>query len=78
MAHGVVSGLGWAQRDGGSIEEIRPGDIVWFSPGEKHWHGATPTTGMTHVAIAEKLDGSPVTWMEKVTDEQYGPGPAAS
>ncbi|WP_131114326.1 (R)-mandelonitrile lyase [Lichenihabitans psoromatis] len=74
----VVSGLGWAQRDGGSIEEIRPGDIVWFSPGEKHWHGATPTTAMTHVAIAEKLEGSPVTWMEKVTDEQYGPGPAAS
>ncbi|UDL94003.1 cupin domain-containing protein [Lichenihabitans sp. PAMC28606] len=74
----VVSGLGWAQRDGGSIEEIRPGDIVWFSPSEKHWHGATPTTAMTHVAIAEKREGSPVSWMEKVTDEQYGPGPAAS
>ncbi|GAA3109328.1 cupin domain-containing protein [Rhizobium viscosum] len=67
----VVSGLGWAQREGGPIEEIRPGDIVWFAPGEKHWHGATPTTAMSHIAIAEKLNGSPVDWMEKVTDEQY-------
>ena len=67
----VTSGLGWAQRDGGPIEEIRPGDIVWFAPGEKHWHGATPTTAMTHIAIAEKLNGSPVDWLEKVTDEQY-------
>jgi quercetin dioxygenase-like cupin family protein len=69
----VTSGLGWVQRDGGPVEEIRPGDIVWFAPGEKHWHGATSTTAMTHIAIAEKLNGSPVDWMEKVTDEQYLP-----
>ncbi|MGO4194205.1 cupin domain-containing protein [Rhizobium sp. YAF28] len=67
----VVSGLGWAQREGGPIEEIRPGDIIWFAPGEKHWHGATAGTAMSHIAIAEKLNGSPVDWMEKVTDEQY-------
>jgi quercetin dioxygenase-like cupin family protein len=67
----VTSGLGWVQREGGPVEEIRPGDIVWFTPGEKHWHGATSTTAMTHIAIAEKLNGSPVEWMEKVTDEQY-------
>ena len=67
----VTSGLGWVQREGGPVEEIRPGDIVWFAPGEKHWHGATSTTAMTHIAIAEKLNGSPVEWMEKVTDEQY-------
>ena len=67
----VVSGCGWVQREGGPIEEIRPGDVVWFAPGEKHWHGATETTGMSHVAIAEKLDGKAVDWMEKVTDEQY-------
>jgi quercetin dioxygenase-like cupin family protein len=67
----VTSGLGWVQRDGGPVEEIRPGDIVWFAPGEKHWHGATSTTALTHVAIAEKLNGSPVDWLEKVTDEQY-------
>jgi quercetin dioxygenase-like cupin family protein len=67
----VTSGCGWAQRDGGSIEEIRPGDVVWFPPGEKHWHGASPTTAMTHIAIQEKLNGSPVDWMEKVIDEQY-------
>ncbi|OAE97306.1 cupin [Bradyrhizobium centrolobii] len=66
----VTSGLGWVQREGGPIEQIRPGDIVWFAPGEKHWHGATPTTAMTHIAIAEKLNGSPVDWLEKVTDEQ--------
>jgi quercetin dioxygenase-like cupin family protein len=59
------------QREGGPVEEIRPGDIVWFAPGEKHWHGATSTTAMTHIAIAEKLNGNPVDWMEKVTDEQY-------
>jgi quercetin dioxygenase-like cupin family protein len=70
----VTAGLGWAQREGGSIEEIRPGDTVWFSPGERHWHGATSTTAMTHIAIAEKLNGTPVTWMEKVTDEQYRTG----
>jgi quercetin dioxygenase-like cupin family protein len=67
----VTSGLGWVQREGGPVEEIRPGDIVWFAPGEKHWHGAASTTAMTHIAIAEKLNGSPVDWMEKVTDEQY-------
>ena len=67
----VTSGRGWAQREGGSIEEIRPGDVVWFSPGEKHWHGATPTTAMTHTAIQESLNGKVVDWMEHVTDEQY-------
>lgn len=67
----VTSGCGWAQREGGPVEEIRSGDVVWFGPGEKHWHGATATTAMAHIAIQEKLNGSPVTWMEKVTDEQY-------
>jgi len=67
----VTAGCGWAQRDGGPIEEIRPGDVVWFSPGEKHWHGAAPTTAMTHIAIQEKLDGKAVDWLEKVADEQY-------
>jgi quercetin dioxygenase-like cupin family protein len=67
----VVAGCGWVQRDGGPIEEIRPGDVVWFAPDEKHWHGATETMGMTHVAIAEKLNGKAVDWMEKVTDDQY-------
>ena len=70
----VTSGLGWVQREGGPIEEIRPGDIVWFAPAEKHWHGATPATAMTHIAIAEKLNGSPVDWLEKVTDAQYAAG----
>jgi quercetin dioxygenase-like cupin family protein len=68
----VLSGAGLVQREGGPIEEIRPGDIVWFEPGEKHWHGATPATAMSHVAIAEALDGKVVDWMEKVTDQQYG------
>ena len=63
--------IGLAQHEGGQIEEIRPGDIVWFAPGEKHWHGAKPTTAMTHVAIAESLDGKAVDWLEKVTDDQY-------
>lgn len=67
----VVSGHGRVQRLGGAIEEIRPGDIVWFEPGEKHWHGAEPTTAMTHIAIAEALDGKVVDWMEQVSDEQY-------
>ena len=67
----VISGSGLAQRDGGPIEEIRPGDVVWFAPGEKHWHGATPTTAMSHIAIQEKLDGKAVEWMEKVSDQQY-------
>jgi quercetin dioxygenase-like cupin family protein len=67
----VTTGCGWAQRDGGPVEEIRPGDVVWFAPGEKHWHGATSTTAMTHIAVQEKLDGKAVEWMEKVSDEQY-------
>src|SRR4051812_20382522 len=67
----VTAGRGWAQVWSGPIEEIRPGDVVWFPPGEKHWHGATPTTVMTHIAIQEKLDGKPVEWMEHVSDEQY-------
>ena len=67
----VVSGVGRAQRLGGPVEEIRPGDVVWFPPNEKHWHGATLQTAMSHIAVQEKQDGSPVTWMEKVSDEQY-------
>ncbi|TPW31963.1 (R)-mandelonitrile lyase [Pararhizobium mangrovi] len=67
----VTAGFGRVQREGGPIEEIRPGDIVWFPAGEKHWHGASPEIAMTHIAIQEAIDGSPVTWMEKVTDEQY-------
>lgn len=65
------SGCGWVQREGGHIEEIRPGDVISFAPGEKHWHGAAPTTAMTHIAIHEALDGKPVDWMEHVSDEQY-------
>jgi quercetin dioxygenase-like cupin family protein len=68
----VIAGFGLVQREGGPIEEIRPGDIVWFPPGEKHWHGASATTGMTHIAIQESLDDKNVHWMEKVTNEQYG------
>jgi quercetin dioxygenase-like cupin family protein len=67
----VTAGYGWVQRAGGPVEEVRPGDIVWFPPGEKHWHGASPTTAMTHIAIQESLDGKVVDWMEKVGDEQY-------
>ena len=67
----VTTGLGLVQREGGPIEEIRPGDIVWFEPNEKHWHGASATTAMSHLAVQEKLNGSPVDWMEQVTDEQY-------
>ena len=67
----VTSGCGRAQREGGLIEEIRPGDVVWFPPGEKHWHGAAPTTAMTHIAIQEQLGGKAVDWLEKVRDEQY-------
>ena len=67
----VTSGCGWVQREGGSIEEIRPGDVVWFEPGEKHWHGATATTAMSHIAIQEKLNGSPVDWMEQVSETDY-------
>lgn len=68
----VTAGLGRAQREGGPVEEIRPGDIVWFAPGEKHWHGAAPGCAMTHVAIAGMQDGKAVDWLEQVTDEQYG------
>jgi quercetin dioxygenase-like cupin family protein len=67
----ITAGFGWAQREGGEIEEIRQGDVIYFSPDEKHWHGATSTTAMSHIAIQEKLNGSPVTWMEQVTEEQY-------
>ena len=67
----VTFGCGLVQKEGGPVEEIRPGDVVLFEPGERHWHGATPTTAMAHIAIQEQLDGTAVTWMEKVTDEQY-------
>jgi quercetin dioxygenase-like cupin family protein len=67
----ITSGFGWVQREGGLIEEVRPGDVVWFPPGEKHWHGATPTTAMTHIAIQEAVNGKNVDWLEKVSDEQY-------
>ncbi|MBP2445513.1 (R)-mandelonitrile lyase [Rhizobium leguminosarum] len=67
----VTSGCGRVQREGGPIEAIRAGDVVWFSPGERHWHGASPTTAMTHIAIQEQLDGKVVDWMEHVTDAQY-------
>jgi quercetin dioxygenase-like cupin family protein len=67
----VTCGCGRAQRWGGPIEEIRPGDVVWIPAGEKHWHGAAPTTAMTHIAIQEALDGKAVDWMEKVSEEQY-------
>jgi quercetin dioxygenase-like cupin family protein len=73
----VTAGCGLVQRWGGSIEEIRPGDVVWFSPGEKHWHGASPTTAMTHIAIVEKGDGRSSEKMEKVSDEQYLAGSKA-
>ena len=67
----VTAGLGWACREGGPVEELRPGDVIRFAPGEKHWHGATSSTAMTHIAIAEKLDGKSVEWLEKVPDEAY-------
>ncbi len=67
----VTAGFGRVQRLGGPIEEIRPGDVIWFEPGEKHWHGAAPTTAMSHIAIQEKLNGSPVDWLEQVSDEDY-------
>jgi len=72
----VLSGQGRVQRQGGPVEAIRPGDIVWFAPGEKHWHGAAPHCAMSHVAIAESLDGKVVDWLEKVTDAEYGQAPA--
>lgn len=67
----VTAGCGRVQREDGPIEKIRPGDVVWFPPGEKHWHGASPTTSMTHIAIQETLEGSAADWMEKVSEEQY-------
>ncbi len=67
----VTAGCGWAQHWGGPVEEIRPGDVIWFAPGEKHWHGVTPTTAVTHIAIQEQLDGKAVEWLEKVSSEQY-------
>jgi quercetin dioxygenase-like cupin family protein len=67
----VTAGLGWVRREGGPIEEIRAGDVVWFPPSLKHWHGATPTTAMTHIAIQESVDGKNVDWLEKVADDQY-------
>jgi quercetin dioxygenase-like cupin family protein len=74
----VTFGLGRVQRNGGPVEEIRPGDVVWFEPGEKHWHGASPTTAMQHIAIQEALDGKAVEWLEHVTDEQYAATPNQS
>ncbi|MCC6928068.1 MAG: cupin domain-containing protein [Gemmatimonadaceae bacterium] len=74
----VTFGRGLVQREGGPVEEIRPGDVVWFEAGEKHWHGAAPETAMQHIAVQEALDGKAVEWMEHVSDEQYGqPGGAA-
>jgi len=67
----VTYGRGWVQLWGGPVEEIRPGDVIWFAPGEKHWHGATATSAMAHIAIQEKLNGKTVDWMEQVSDEQY-------
>ena len=71
----VTAGLGRAQREGGPVEELRPGDVVRFEPGEKHWHGAAASTAMTHIAIHEQQDSRTVDWLEPVTDEQYGRGP---
>jgi quercetin dioxygenase-like cupin family protein len=68
----VTSGLGWVQRWGGPKEKIRPGDVIWFPPGEKHWHGAAAKTAMTHIAIVEQLNGKSADWMEMVSDDQYG------
>jgi len=73
----VTAGLGWVQRERGPVEEIHPGDVVWFEPGEKHWHGASARTAMSHIAIQEAKDGSAVTWMEKVSDADYDRGPEA-
>ncbi|WP_145361393.1 (R)-mandelonitrile lyase [Alienimonas californiensis] len=67
----LLAGLGWVQEEGGPVQEVRPGDVVWFPPGVKHWHGASATTGMTHLAVQEAVDGSAADWLEPVTDEQY-------
>jgi quercetin dioxygenase-like cupin family protein len=72
----VTFGRGWVQRQGGPIEEIRPGDVIWFEPGERHWHGATTKTGMQHLAVQEALDGKVVDWLEQVSDDEYQRGPA--
>lgn len=68
----VLTGIGWVQRQGGPKQEIRPGDVVWFEPGEKHWHGASDTVAMTHIAVQEALDGKVVEWLEHVSDADYG------
>jgi quercetin dioxygenase-like cupin family protein len=73
----ITSGLGWVQTEGGPVQEVRSGDVVWFPPGEKHWHGASAKTAMSHIAIQESLNGKPVDWLEHVSDEQYGAGAAA-
>ena len=70
----VTSGLGWVQTEGGPVQEVRPGDVVWFPPGEKHWHGASATVAMSHIAVQESLDGKPVDWLEHVSDAQYRAG----
>ena len=67
----ITAGCGWVQQEGGLVEEVHPGDVVWFPPGVKHWHGASPATGMTHIAIQESLEGKVVDWLEHVSDEQY-------
>jgi len=74
----IMSGVGWVQREGGAIQEVRPGDVVWFPPYLKHWHGASPTNAMAHIAIQESLDGKNVEWMEKVTDDEYRAGVSAA
>jgi quercetin dioxygenase-like cupin family protein len=74
----VTAGFGRVQREGGPVEEIRPGDVVWFPPNERHWHGASPTTAMTHIALQERLDGKTVEWLEHVSDEEYQASPAGS
>ena len=67
----VTSGLGWVQSEGGPVEEIRPGDVIWFGPGEKHWHGASPSKAMSHIAVHEAVNGEVVSWMKQVSDEEY-------
>ena len=67
----MTAGFGRVQRESGPIEEVRPGDVVWFEPGEKHWHGASPTTAMSHIAVQEQLDGKAVDWLEQVSDGDY-------
>lgn len=74
----VTAGSGWVQRECGPVEVIGPGDVVWFAPGEKHWHGATASSSMTHIAIQEAVDGSTVDWLEKVTDDDYRAGPGGA